>query len=271
MLSSNDNINEISKKEDKIETINQNANNVKSETVQTPKDISEKPKNNIINDIKESSSKKCNYCKYTNKKLKYRCLKCKDYYLCEECYNKNIQSKFHEHSLTLINDEKNEINIIKSDIKETKEKDYPTNNEKSNIITSKSKEEKEKEGQLITPKGPTKKQTQEEHEKNEYEEDEEEEEEEDDDEQFETDINNILIDYFYENNKLITKEASQNQLNGIKEFYIFLKERNKNVSDFQKSFIKNIVEKDKKSFSESQIKLIDKRINTLNKLLNSIK
>ena len=68
-----------------------------------------------------------------------------------------------------------------------------------------------------------------------------------------------------------TKEPTKEELNEIKEFYIFLKnKKKKNVSDFQESFINLFVEKSKEGLPKDTIKLIDKRINELKKIIKNL-
>ena len=77
-----------------------------------------------------------------NKIIKGKCNSCKNYYLCEECYQKNSKQKFHNHSRQLIEKKQNEIDINKIKKNQNKLNDENINN----------KDNKKKETQNINDK-----------------------------------------------------------------------------------------------------------------------
>ena len=110
-------INKINIKEKKIENIQPLLKEEINETI--PNNEIKGTKEYELDDL-EFINNHCNHCNIKNYEFIYKCVICKNYFLCDKCFTKN-ETKFHEHkSFFKINFPNSLKNLIK--IKEENEK-----------------------------------------------------------------------------------------------------------------------------------------------------
>ena len=284
--------------------INEPKNEEKLNNENISSNISQIIKNDNKNEVEININKKCDICKFENKEIKYECCECNNYYLCQECFNRNQKEKIHKHLLKLFSKGNNNSNINKN---EENRKDDINKTENNNIMEEKKEQKNDKEEENkkeeekdrkkeeakysdnkknenigIDNKEQTKNKNEtkdiaEKQNKNiknetitpEEDEDEGEEEEEDEDSTEEDFAFNEKFKKFFlnEKNDYITDKLSEKECNEIKSFVYLLLDKKVKINNFVKIFI-NSIKDGMKSFQKYKKDLINNRIYSIENKIN---